>query len=274
MVTEKFYEELPIKNGDGVQLSTECLSIIVEFLKNMTEINQFNLVSYRHREACRSFLQLQFRDLRTIIEPKPRQQRIKSWMDIEEQIPIVPELYINFFRGTNDRVSYYSLLQFHEDSKSPIVRGLTKRHKVPFLSLLVTTETNIGPDYSIVICIFAKAKIQRSFIFDEHRYPRFLSLYLEDLDVLLDGHSLRFVEAKRKNRGRVMLRRYWKLMEQTSAKNMISGTSRVDGDTSHDRHQYYGSCVLCHEYPCLWTVVFVSLFLVLTAIVMSFLLFF
>lgn len=271
---EPFYDENAIKNEEREHLSMDCLSLIAEYLSNMTELHHFQLTSHRHQDACRSFLQHRFQDLRTIFASTTRQQRITSWTDIEEQIPLFPELYIKFFRETSARMSYYALLQFHEHSKMPIIRGLSRGHKLPFISLLLTTDTHLEPYYSILVLIFHKEKIQRSFIFDEHRHPRFLSFHIEDLDVLLNGHSLRFIEAKGSDRRkRVMLRRYWKLIGESDSK--MIGESRLDINVSSEGEDYREVNRLnrlhdlCYDHPVLWTVVIVIAIMVLAAAVMS-----
>lgn len=188
-------------------LSDDCLVVCLDLLTKPRDLERFRLISRRYCNVYRSFMRYKFQYLTMLFNETEHQQRIRSWSDIERDIPIIPNLQFQFFRGIDISTAYYELYWYHQKTKSPITRGISAFRNQPFLSMRLKATTSTGIHDTILVYVFEDGEVRKVYLYDELPHPRMLVFGLEDLDQLLSGQPISY-HGKGEDR---WLHRCWKL---------------------------------------------------------------
>lgn len=213
-------------------LSQDCLIVCLEFLNNTSDFDWFRWSSRRNCAVYNDFLRIKFQCLGVLFEGMTRQQRIRSWTDIELEIPIIPGFYftLNRMRG------YITLYQYHRNSKKSIIRGITTENKLPFLSfLLQSTFENGTLSKTILLCLFHENSVHQILLYDEFGRTRLFMFGPEDLETLLSGRVISHRSYRHEGwlQGKWRLSNLSRMVKDTPSQARINVVMINSGDCCH-----------------------------------------
>lgn len=223
-------------------LSQDCLILILEFLSNTTDFDWFRLSSHRNYAVYGAFLRVQFQGFNVLFEGTTRQELIRSWMDIESGIPMIPSLYFSFINSFDECyrgcTGYVTLHRYHYNSGKSIIRGITSDYHFPFLSILLQSThvngTGTNNLETILLCLFQNGRFRQILLYDELGRPRIVQLGLDDLDNLLSGGSIKYRGPKRDR----WLQGYWRLLNESALLDAPLEDCSNAESVNHDDHVF------------------------------------
>lgn len=238
-------------------LSQDCLMVCLEYLNESDDFDSFRSVSRLHADAFRAYLRFRFKSIEMLFNETWCQKRIQSWQDIENDIPIVPGLYLKELKGLNASTctAYPTLSRFHQITKKSIIRGLSGDPQLPFLSFRLTTSSSIGDYYkAILVCIFEKGQIRRIMLFNKLEDSSSLICGPKLLDLLLNGQPIKY----QGSRHTYWLQRSWTLVNDSAVECVVSPYPLID--TKRDD----GRCLIGHALLCVAVFVIVFILMMVT----------
>ena len=209
-------------------------------------------------------MRYKFQYLTILFNDTVHQQQIRSWSDIERNIPIIPNLQFQFFRGIDINTAYYDLYWYHQRTKNPIIRGISAYRNHPFLSMRLKATTSMGTHETILVYVFEHGEVQKVYLYDELPHPRMLVFGLEDLDRLLNGHRSRYHGNGEDGSG--WLHRCWKLDDFAIVQNQTTYTLRNFTFLEENEKDDCIACISMHPFACVllpMIIVIVAVFLMM-----------
>ena len=179
-------------------LPLDCWERCYAFMRDPSDLTNFRLISRQHNDICRSIFRRNFIFFDTIFTKTVRQKRIRSWADVEREIPFNPVIFTEWQWMRSPYLSFYN---FHTRSNKPIFCGISY-----FGTLFMSFHLeHVESDHNgfrwrtdtVLLCMLRSDRpwLRTTFIFDSHGHPNLLknsSFGMTKLDLLLDGQAIQF----------------------------------------------------------------------------------
>lgn len=138
----------------------DCLGTIVSFLCNVSEFDQFRLVSMQFYGASSNFFRHKFHAFNCLLA------------DVGNIPPyLIPEMYVPLETNCDINRTLLSMHDQHKQLEKRVLCGLTVGPGYPFLSLHLQ-DTRI-PDDTVLICVFGNAmELMKTLVYNEGRAPQ------------------------------------------------------------------------------------------------------
>ena len=190
-----------------------------EFLGNSTDYGRFRSISRLHDSICRSAFRRKFDFFHIIFTETKRQQRIRSWSDIEGKIPFNPAMHPSWQWMGDSVTALIALYKFHSHSNNPIVCGVSYSG-TPFVSFYLIDGEGIYE--TLLVCVLGRSRprLGTVFIYNEFGIPSLLqsdSFGIAELDWLLDGQEIQLQHTEG------WLARHWKLINPQKEELVVHG---------------------------------------------------
>lgn len=147
-------ESRPLSSSNRHSLPHDVMASTLMFLGNREDLESFRTATKRSPEIYKRFKKRRtkrFTPLHSLFDGsyEPRLRRYKSIEDLLRNVPTIPEPYLDI--KDNQRIQ--ALAERHYRTNQPIMRGLTSKRNLPFLS--ISLWKNGEPQRSrLMLCVF------------------------------------------------------------------------------------------------------------------------